>query len=74
MTSRNAAVNFSGAPFDPNRSACTSSGSPLVSCGNASGKPDPLDVLELGHQSSLFLTRPRLHDYTSHSRGFASDR
>ncbi len=36
----------------------------LVSFGNASGKPDPLDVLELGHHGSLFLTRPRLHDYT----------
>ncbi len=39
----------------------------LVSFGNASGKSDPLDpldVLELGLHGSLFLTRPRLHDYT----------
>lgn len=35
----------------------------LVSFGNASGPPDPLDVLQLGKHGSVYLTRPRLHDY-----------
>jgi NADPH:quinone reductase len=35
----------------------------LVSFGNASGKPDPVDVLSLGQKGSLFLTRPSLHVY-----------
>ncbi len=35
----------------------------LVSFGNASGPPDPLDVLELSRHGSVYLTRPRLHDY-----------
>jgi NADPH2:quinone reductase len=30
----------------------------LVSFGNASGKPDPIDVLTLSRKGSLFLTRP----------------
>ena len=36
----------------------------MVSFGNASGKPDPLDVLELAKRGSLFLTRPTLYGYT----------
>jgi NADPH2:quinone reductase len=36
----------------------------LVSFGNASGKPDPIDVLALASHGSLFLTRPTLHHYT----------
>jgi len=36
----------------------------LVSFGNASGKPDPVDVLALAAHGSLFLTRPTLHHYT----------
>jgi NADPH2:quinone reductase len=36
----------------------------LVSFGNASGKPDPVDPLVLSHKGSLYLTRPRLADYT----------
>ncbi len=36
----------------------------LVVCfGNASGAPEPLDVLALSRQGSVYLTRPRLHDY-----------
>jgi NADPH2:quinone reductase len=37
----------------------------LVGFGNASGKPDPLDVLLLSQKGSLFLTRPTLFDYTA---------
>jgi NADPH2:quinone reductase len=36
----------------------------MVSFGNASGKPDPFDVLELSKRGSLFLTRPTLYAYT----------
>ena len=35
----------------------------LVACGNASGKPDPLDVGILAQKGSLFLTRPTLFSY-----------
>jgi NADPH2:quinone reductase len=35
----------------------------LVSFGNASGKPDPLDVLQLSQKGSLYLTRPTLGSY-----------
>jgi NADPH:quinone reductase len=37
----------------------------LVSFGNASGKPDPLDVLQLAQKGSLYLTRPTLGSYIS---------
>ncbi len=37
----------------------------LVSFGNASGKPDPLDILRLSDKGSLFLTRPKLADYVA---------
>ncbi len=36
----------------------------MVSFGNASGKPDPVDPLALGARGSLFLIRPSLGDYT----------
>jgi NADPH:quinone reductase len=36
----------------------------LVSFGNASGKPDPVDILTLAAHGSLFLTRPTLAHYT----------
>jgi len=36
----------------------------MVSFGNASGKPDPFDVLELSKKGSLYLTRPTLYHYT----------
>ena len=36
----------------------------MVSFGNASGKPDPFDVLELSRKGSLYLTRPTLYHYT----------
>ena len=36
----------------------------MVSFGNASGKPDSLDVLELAKRGCLFLTRPTLYGYT----------
>ena len=35
----------------------------MVSFGNASGSPDPLDVLDLMRAGSLFVTRPTLADY-----------
>lgn len=35
----------------------------LVSFGNASGPPDPLDLLELSRRGSLYVTRPTLFDY-----------
>ena len=37
----------------------------LGSFGNASGKPDPLDVLQLSQKGSLYLTRPTLGSYIS---------
>ena len=36
----------------------------MVSFGNASGKPEPFDVLELSKRGSLYLTRPTLYHYT----------
>ena len=36
----------------------------MVSFGNASGPPDPLNVLALSQKGSLFLTRPTLGHYT----------
>ena len=37
----------------------------LVSFGNASGKPDPLDLLTLSSKGSLFVTRPTLGHYVA---------
>lgn len=37
----------------------------LVSFGNASGKPPPLDLLELSTRGSLYVTRPTLHTYVA---------
>jgi NADPH2:quinone reductase len=37
----------------------------LVSYGNASGKPDPIDPLVLSQKGSLFLTRPTLYHYVA---------
>ncbi|HJP36958.1 MAG TPA: quinone oxidoreductase [Gammaproteobacteria bacterium] len=37
----------------------------LVTFGNASGKPEPLDVLDLASQGSIFVTRPRLDHYAA---------
>jgi NADPH2:quinone reductase len=37
----------------------------LISFGNASGPPPPLDVLELSRRGSLFVTRPTLFHYTA---------
>jgi len=37
----------------------------LVSFGNASGKPDPLDILQLSQRGSLYLTRPTLMSYVA---------
>lgn len=39
----------------------------LVAFGNASGKPEPIDLLELSRRGSLFVTRPSLPDYV-HTR------
>ncbi|MEZ5967426.1 MAG: quinone oxidoreductase [Planctomycetota bacterium] len=45
--------------------ACLTRRGTLVSFGNASGKPDPIDLLDLSHRGSLYVTRPTLHDYTA---------
>ena len=37
----------------------------LVSFGNASGKPDPLDLLVLSKKGSLYVTRPTLATYVA---------
>ncbi|HEX6275813.1 MAG TPA: quinone oxidoreductase [Polyangiaceae bacterium] len=37
----------------------------LVSFGNASGKPDPLDLLTLSNKGSLYVTRPKISDYVA---------
>lgn len=37
----------------------------MVTFGNASGPPPPLDLLELGRNGSLFVTRPTLRDYVA---------
>jgi NADPH2:quinone reductase len=37
----------------------------LVTFGNASGKPDPIDPLVLGAKGSLYLTRPSLFTYVA---------
>ncbi|HEX9621432.1 MAG TPA: quinone oxidoreductase [Polyangiaceae bacterium] len=44
---------------------CLQARGTLVSFGNASGKPPPLDLLELSARGSLYVTRPKLGDYTS---------
>jgi len=45
--------------------ACLSRRGTLVSFGNASGAPDPIDPLVLSRRGSLYLTRPTLFDYTA---------
>lgn len=35
----------------------------MVAYGNASGKPEPFDILNLSRLGSLYLTRPRLTEY-----------
>lgn len=37
----------------------------MVTFGNASGPPPPIDLLELGRNGSLFVTRPTLRDYVA---------
>lgn len=37
----------------------------MVAYGNASGKPDPFNVLDLARLGSLYLTRPRLNEYVA---------
>ncbi len=44
----------------------------LVSFGNASGKPDPVDLLTLTQHGSLYVTRPTLADYTRSRRELTS--
>lgn len=43
--------------------ACLRPRGMMVAYGNASGKPEPFDVLSLAAHGSLFLTRPRLNEY-----------
>ena len=45
--------------------ACLERRGLLVSFGNASGAPPPLDPLVLSRRGSLYLTRPTLVDYTA---------
>lgn len=45
--------------------ACVKVRGMLAAYGNGSGKPEPLDVLRLAGQGSVFLTRPRLDHYTA---------
>ena len=45
--------------------ACLQPRGTMVGFGNASGAPDPFDVLELSRRGSLYLTRPTLFDYTA---------
>lgn len=47
----------------PGSLACLQRRGMLVSFGNASGKPDPVDPLHLLAQGSAYLTRPKLGDY-----------
>lgn len=42
---------------------CLSPRGMLVSFGNASGKPPPIDLLSLSRRGSLFVTRPTLFTY-----------
>jgi NADPH2:quinone reductase len=37
----------------------------MVSFGNASGAPDPLDLQTLANKGSLFITRPTMLTYTA---------
>jgi NADPH2:quinone reductase len=43
--------------------SCLARRGTLICFGNASGKPEPFDVLQLASRGSLSLTRPVLHDY-----------
>ncbi len=45
--------------------ACVKPRGLLAAYGNGSGKPEPLDVLRLAAQGSVYLTRPRLDHYTA---------
>jgi NADPH2:quinone reductase len=45
--------------------ACLAPRGLLVSFGNASGTPAPVDLLRLSTGGSLFVTRPRLFDYVA---------
>ncbi len=40
----------------------------MVSFGNASGAPEPLDLQELANRGSLFITRPTMLTYTATSQ------
>ncbi|MFP6680754.1 MAG: zinc-binding dehydrogenase, partial [Gammaproteobacteria bacterium] len=37
----------------------------MVAYGNGSGAPNPIEVLSLMRQGSVYLTRPRLDDYAT---------
>lgn len=43
--------------------ACLAPRGILVSFGNASGPPPPVDLIDISKRGSLFVTRPRLADY-----------
>ena len=43
----------------------------MVSFGNASGKPEPVDVMALAQRGCLFLTRPTLYGYAGNKAELA---
>jgi NADPH2:quinone reductase len=49
----------------PGSLRCLARRGTMVAFGNASGPAEPFDPLELSRLGSLFLTRPRLMDYTA---------
>jgi NADPH2:quinone reductase len=48
----------------PDSLECVARRGLVVSFGNASGRPDPIDPLKLAELGSIFFTRPVLADYT----------
>jgi len=49
----------------PHSMKCLQRRGMLVTFGNASGAPDPVNPVELSAHGSIFLTRPMLFDYTA---------
>ena len=44
----------------------------LVSFGNASGAPNPINVMDILSQGSIFFTRPKLADYINNHQDYTS--
>jgi NADPH2:quinone reductase len=49
----------------PDSMKCLQRRGMLITFGNASGAPDPVDPVQLSAHGSIFLTRPMLFDYTA---------